>query len=74
MSVATWSHSIESFPQSLPLNTYNMPTSSGPTTVLSAEDDWTRVKDPKEKKRIQNRVAQRTYRKFLPPQSHIVLS
>jgi hypothetical protein len=29
---------------------------------LSAEDDWTKVKDRKEKKRIQNRVAQRTYR------------
>ncbi|GAB0138071.1 hypothetical protein EsDP_00006317 [Epichloe bromicola] len=29
---------------------------------LSLEDDWTRVKCPKEKKRIQNRVAQRTYR------------
>ncbi|KAG6040929.1 hypothetical protein E4U41_006580 [Claviceps citrina] len=29
---------------------------------LSIEDDWTRVKCPKEKKRIQNRVAQRTYR------------
>ena len=34
---------------------------------LREEDDWTKVKDPKEKKRIQNRVAQRTYRKFLPP-------
>ena len=33
-----------------------------PTTELAAEDDWTKVKDPKEKKRIQNRVAQRTYR------------
>lgn len=28
------------------------------------EDDWTRVKCPKEKKRIQNRVAQRTYREL----------
>lgn len=33
---------------------------------LSAEDDWTKVKDRKEKKRIQNRVAQRTYRKSSP--------
>lgn len=32
---------------------------------LREEDDWTKVKDPKEKKRIQNRVAQRTYRKLL---------
>lgn len=30
------------------------------------EDDWTRVKCPKEKKRIQNRVAQRTYRELCP--------
>ncbi|KAH8172103.1 hypothetical protein LIA77_08871 [Sarocladium implicatum] len=30
--------------------------------VLKPEDDWTKVKDPRQKKRIQNRVAQRTYR------------
>ena len=47
------------------------PTTSGPYSLpdkdemqLSAEDDWTQVKDRKEKKRIQNRVAQRSYSKF----------
>ncbi|KAL7934555.1 hypothetical protein V8C35DRAFT_31366 [Trichoderma chlorosporum] len=36
-----------------------MPVHHGP---LREEDDWSKVTDPKEKKRIQNRVAQRTYR------------
>ncbi|KAH7246728.1 hypothetical protein BKA59DRAFT_398320 [Fusarium tricinctum] len=47
------------------------PTSSNPglyslpdrnEVQLSAEDDWTRVKGRKEKRRVQNRVAQRSYR------------
>jgi hypothetical protein len=34
---------------------------------MREEDDWTKVKDPKEKKKIQNRVAQRTYRTSVLP-------
>lgn len=44
-----------------------MPSSALPrSSELREEDDWTKVKDPKEKKRIQNRVAQRTYRTRQP--------
>lgn len=40
-----------------------MPLSALPRNgELREENDWTKVKDPKEKKRIQNRMAQRTYR------------
>ncbi|EAW20682.1 bZIP transcription factor [Aspergillus fischeri NRRL 181] len=41
----------------------NIPLYALPNPVdLSPEDDWTRIKDRKMKNRIQNRVAQRTYR------------
>ncbi|EKG10383.1 Basic-leucine zipper (bZIP) transcription factor [Macrophomina phaseolina MS6] len=49
-----------SAPTSTSEPTYSLPTTNGLT--MPPEDDWTRVKDRKEKKRIQNRVAQRTYR------------
>jgi hypothetical protein len=57
---------IEAAWTSSPAKRRKMPSKSLPTTELREEDDWTRVKDPKEKKRIQNRVAQRTYRTYIP--------
>ena len=36
-------------------------------TSLDAEANWLAVKDPKEKKRIQNRLAQRKYREHTVP-------
>lgn len=41
---------------------------------MREEDDWTKVEDPKEKKKIQNRVAQRTYRMFAPPSMLLALA
>jgi hypothetical protein len=32
-------------------------------TGLAAQDDWTKAGNPKERKKLQNRVAQRIYRK-----------
>ncbi|GME55539.1 Basic-leucine zipper (bZIP) transcription factor [Neofusicoccum parvum] len=46
--------------KSTPVPIYSLPNTNGLT--LPPEDDWTRAKDRREKKKIQNRVAQRTYR------------
>lgn len=50
--------------KSTPVPIYSLPNTNGLT--LPPEDDWTRAKDRREKKKIQNRVAQRTYRKPVP--------
>lgn len=36
---------------------------------LDPDEDWSRISDRKMKKRLQNRVAQREYRRRLPPAS-----
>lgn len=41
---------------------------------MREEDDWTKVQDPKEKKKIQNRVAQRTYRMLAPSSMLLALA
>jgi hypothetical protein len=33
--------------------------------VVTDEDDWTKLSDSKERRKIQNRLAQRQYRRFL---------
>ena len=38
---------------------------------VAPTDDWTQTNDPKEKKRMQNRVAQRTYRNTQQPASPV---
>lgn len=36
-----------------------------------AEDHWAGITDPRERRKIQNRLAQRAYRKFLIPDIYL---
>lgn len=47
-------------------------TSSSSKTSHSKKDDWSDVTDPDERRRIQNRLAQRKYRKWLPPNLYVI--
>jgi hypothetical protein len=58
--------------ESYPFTTHVMPvghvghhsTSSAFSSSANADEDWTQISDLAERRRIQNRIAQRNYRKF----------
>lgn len=67
------SYSFPTYPMPSPAKTYPIAhhsTSSAFSASANPNEDWTKISDLAERRRIQNRIAQRNYREYIIRTSH----